>query len=255
MQLIDTHAHLDHTDDADAQLREAADAGVEAVVAVGVDLAANRIGLEIKKRCAAPKVFLAFGIHPGNIIPEQIDATMAFAREHRRDLVAIGEIGLDHWYPRVKESEEKKDEQRRVFQLQLELAQELDLPVIVHSRGAWKDCLAMVQAVGIHKAVFHWYSGPADVLKDILANGYFISATPALCYSLPLQEAIKTAPIEQTLIETDTPVVYRLNAQKSFKAGPKDVFLTLEAYAQIKGVDKEKTAMILNNNAKQFFNL
>lgn len=282
MTLIDTHAHLDHTDHAETQLREAAEAGVEAVVAVGVDLAANQIHLKLAKECKAPAIFLAFGIHPGNIITPQIEPTLQFIREHKSEAVAIGEIGLDYWYPLVKKSDERKKQQRDVFQMQLDLAKEFDLPVSIHSRGAWKDCFDMAQATGIKRAVFHWYSGPVDILKNILDAGYFISATPALFYSPQLQEAVKVAPIEQTMIETDTPVVYpvresdrfqsvaspcgenktgfsngvnRLSEEKSFKAGPKDVFFTLDVYAKLKNLDKEKAASVLNANAKKFFNL
>jgi len=242
-------------DDVGAELRAAAQAGVTQVIAVGVDLAANRLSLDVQKRTQAPAVSLAFGIHPGNIIQEQIDETMAFIREHRADLVAIGEIGLDYWYPWMKKNDAKKQEQHKVFQLQLELAKEFDLPVIVHSRGAWRECFTMTKAAGIKRAVFHWYSGPEDVLKDILESGYFVSATPALHYSPPLQEAVRQAPIEQTLIETDSPVVYRIAKENPLKAGPKDVFVTLDAYAQVKGVDKEKAAMIFNDNARKLFNL
>ncbi|MFA6379012.1 MAG: TatD family hydrolase [Candidatus Omnitrophota bacterium] len=255
MILIDTHAHFDGIDDIDAELAAAAQVGVTQVIAVGVDLAANRLSLDVQKRTRALKVSLAFGIHPGNIIPEQLDETLAFTREHHKDLVAIGEIGLDYWYGWMKKNEAKKQEQLKVFQLQLDLAKEFDLPAIVHSRGAWKECFDMVKASGIKRAVFHWYSGPTDVLKDILDSGYFISATPALHYSPPLQEAVRQAPIEQTLIETDSPVVYRLDKENPLKAGPKDVFVTLDAYAQIKGVDKEKAAVILNDNARKLFDL
>ncbi|HOD12368.1 MAG TPA: TatD family hydrolase [Candidatus Omnitrophota bacterium] len=255
MTLLDTHAHLDHTDDAPAQLREAAEAGVCAVIAAGVDLAANKIHLKLAKEWKMPKIFLAFGIHPGNIITPQIEPTLQFIREHRSEAVAIGEIGLDYWYPMVKKSDERKKQQCEVLQAQLDLAKEFDLPVIIHSRGAWRECFDMVKASGMTRAVFHWYSGPLDVLQDILASGYLVSATPALFYSPQLQEAMKFAPIEQTMIETDTPVVYRLSEEKSFKAGPKDVFFTLDVYAKLKSLDKKKAADVLNANAKKFFNL
>ncbi len=255
MTLIDTHAHLDGIDDVDAKLQKAAEAGVTKVVAVGVDLAANRINFDIQKRCSAPRIFLAFGIHPGNIISEQIDETINFIREHKSDIVAIGETGLDFWYPFIKKSEEKKQEQIKVFQLQLELAKEFDLPIIAHSRGAWQECFDMVKNSGVPKAIFHWYSGPTETLKDILDNGYFISATPALSYSPQSQTAIMAAPIEQTLIETDSPVFYRTGKDEGFKASPKDVLLTLEAYAKLKNVDKEKAAAVLNQNAEKVFKI
>lgn len=253
--LIDTHAHLDHVDDVEEKLRQAAEAGVSKVLAVGVDLAANRINLEISKECSAPRIYLAFGIHPGNIITEQIDETIKFIRDHRSDIVAIGETGLDFWYPWAKKSPEKKDEQKKVFALQLDLAKEFDVPIIVHSRGAWQECFDMVKGAGIKKVIFHWYSGPAEILKDILANGYFVSATPALAYSPQSQAAISEAPIEQTLIETDTPVFYRVSETNTFKASPKDVFFTLEAYAKLKNIDKEKAAVIFNSNAEKIFKI
>lgn len=282
MKLVDTHAHLDYADDARLQLQEAAEAGVCAVIAAGVDLASNQIHLKLAKECQNPRVFLAFGIHPGNIVTPQIEPTLQFIREHRSEAVAIGEIGLDYWYPMVKKSDERKKQQCEVLQAQLDLAKEFDLPVIIHSRGAWRECFDMVKAAGITRAVFHWYSGPLDVLQDILASGYLVSATPALFYSPQLQEAMKFAPIEQTMIETDTPVVYpvresqrsrsvasscgenkigfssgvnHLSEEKSFKAGPKDVFFTLDVYAKLKSLDKEKAAGVLNANAKKFFNL
>lgn len=255
MILIDTHTHLDGIDDVDAKLQQAAEAGVTKVVAVGVDLASNRINLEIKKRCSAPKIFLAFGIHPGNIITEQIDETIKFIREHKSDIVAIGETGLDFWYPWAKKDPAKKEEQIKVFQLQLDLAKEFDLPIIAHSRGAWQECFDMVKGAGIKSAVFHWYSGPTEILKDILDNGYFISATPALSYSPQSQAAITAAPIEQTLIETDSPVFYRTGKTEGFKASPKDVLLTLEAYVKLKNIDKEKAAAILNSNAEKVFKI
>lgn len=253
--LIDTHAHLDHVDDVEEKLRQAADAGVTKVLAVGVDLAANRLNLEISKKCSAPKIYLAFGIHPGNIITEQIDETIKFIRDHGSDIVAIGETGLDFWYPFVKKDPAKKEEQIKVFQLQLDLAKEFNLAVIVHSRGAWRECFDMVKGAGIKSAVFHWYSGPTEILKDILDNGYFISATPALSYSPQSQAAITAAPIEQTLIETDSPVFYRVGKEGGFKASPKDVLLTLEAYAKLKNIDKEKAAAILNSNAEKIFKI
>lgn len=254
MNLIDTHVHLDHVQDVSVELKEAAGTGVRAVVAVGVDLASNKIHLELQDKHNELKILLAFGIHPGNIIEEQVKQTFMFISKNKERAVAIGEIGLDYWYPWAKKSEEKKQQQRDVFEHQLNLAKEFDLPVVIHSRGAWKDCLRMTRAAGIRRAVFHWYSGPKDVLEQLLSCGYFISATPALFYSPQAQEAVAFAPVEQTLIETDTPVCYRLNDEKSFKAGPKDVFFTLEVYARLKAMDQEKAANILNDNAQKIFN-
>lgn len=252
--MIDTHAHLDHLDDVDGALKRAHEAGVKGVVAVGVDLAANRKNLEIKHRTRQPKIYVALGIHPANIDPVEVDETLTFIRANIKEAVAVGETGLDYWYKWVRKDDAKKQEQRDVFQKQLELAKEFDLPVVMHSRGAWKDCLAMVRSAGITKGLFHWYSGPVDILKDILDAGYYVSTSPSVAYSPQSREAMAHAPIERTLIETDSPVNYT-DGEESYRAEPKDVFRTLKAYSALKNIPQEQAAKILAKNAETFFNL
>ena len=254
LKAIDTHAHLDHVENVEQALQDAVAAGVEGIVALGMDLNSNKRNLEIKKKTVSPRIYLGLGIHPANIVAEEVEATIAFIREHIRDAHAIGEIGMDFWYKGVKKDEAKKEEQRQVFRRQLLLAQEYRLPVVIHSRGTWQECLDMAREAGIQKAVFHWYSGPLDVLENILAEGYLVSASPALAYSPQSREAIQHAPIEQTLIETDCPVFYNY-PEGGFSSQPKDVFKTLEAYARLKQVNAERALEILNHNAKKFFSL
>ena len=250
---IDTHAHLDHVKNVDEALKEAQAAGVVGVVAVGIDLIANRRNLEIKKRTQNPKVHLAFGMHPESLennIPGQVDECVEFIRANIKEAVAIGEIGLDYWYKWARKNDDKKKEQRDVFASQLNLAKEFDLPVVIHSRGSWRDCLDMVKAAGIKKANFHWYSGPLDILDEIVACGYVISASPALAYSPQHQDAVKHVPIEHLLIETDSPVFYG-----DFTAAPKDVLRTLKIYSSLKAMKEDEAAEVFYRNAVHFFNL
>ncbi|MCK5579705.1 MAG: TatD family hydrolase [Candidatus Omnitrophica bacterium] len=256
MDIIDSHAHLDHLDNLEDALDAAYQAGVSAIMAPGVDLTANQKLLEIKKRIIAPKIYVGLGIHPGDIKTAEIDQTIDFIQQNIEEALAIGEIGLDFWYKWVRKDKEKKDEQRNVFQRQLEIAREHDLPVIIHSRGCWQECFDTTKTLGITKAVFHWYSGPVDVLDKILAAGYFVSATPSLACSPQAQDAIRHAPIEQTLIETDSPVYYKTeDGEGGFKSQPKDVLKTLSLYAGLKGMDSEKAVDILNNNARRLFGI
>jgi TatD DNase family protein len=254
MKLIDVHAHLDQIENVDAILAEAVTAGVEAVVAVGVDLASSQKNLEIKRRTQTPKIYTAFGIHPGEIKPEEVDPALTFFAAHISEACAIGEIGLDFWYRWVRKNDAKKNEQREVYRRQLELAREQDLPVIIHSRGAWRECLDMLQTHGPRQGVFHWYSGPLDVLKDILDGGFFISATPSLAYSPQAREAVSFAPIEQMLIETDCPVFFKAGeGDPGFRSSPKDVFRTLEIYAALKNMEPTDAAKIFMNNFRRLF--
>lgn len=257
MKAIDTHAHLDHVENIDAALTEASRVGVTAVVAVGVDLKSNQTNLAIQKRTQNPKIFVALGMHPEsleNISDAEIDECLKFVRDNIKDACAVGEVGLDYWYKWARKSDEKKQLQRDVFQKQLEIAREFHLPVVVHSRGSWRECLDMARAAEIKKCVFHWYSGPLDILEDILKEGYLISASPALSYSPPLQLAVKRAPIEQVLIETDSPVYYG-EPGKGFRATPKDVLRTLKFYCAQMNIDEEKAAGSFYRNAEIFFGI
>ncbi len=256
MTLIDVHAHLDQIENVDEVLARDSAEGVEAVVAVGVDLASSQKNLEIRRRVQRPKIYLGFGIHPGEIKSAEVGATLAFMEENIREAVAIGEIGLDFWYRWVRKNDEKKAEQREVFRRQLEMARKHDLPVLIHSRGAWAECLQELNEHGPRRAVFHWYSGPLDVLKGILDKGFFISATPSLAYSPQAQDAVKYAPVERTLIETDCPVFFKADPNDpGFRATPRDVGRTLTAYARIKDMDPEKALVLLNQNARTLLGL
>ena len=255
MQIIDTHAHLDHLPDVKQALVRAAQAGVTDIIAVGVDLNANKINRQIKMSTQNPRIHVAFGIHPANIKLEEIEETFRFIREHIREAIAVGETGLDYWYKWVKKDEAAKQAQRDCFQKHLELAREFDLPIIIHSRGAWQDCLDMTKAAGVRRANFHWYSGPVDILKEILSCGFFVSTSPSVGYSPQSREAMSNAPIKQTLIETDAPVFYRTGEEQGFQAEPKDVVKTLQAYAKLKNMNEQDALLILNNNARKFFGI
>ena len=246
MTIIDTHVHLYDISDPDEVLRASFEAGLSDVVALGVDLASNKKHFDIAARQHPLRVHLAAGIHPGMIVTEEIGPCFDLFRARIKDVVAIGETGLDFSYKWVSEDKAKKDEQRAVFQRHLDLAKEFDLPIVVHARGAWQECLKMTVSAGIRKAVFHWYSGPLDVLKGILDAGFYLSVSPAIEYSPGVKTAAQFAPIDRILVETDTPTRGWM---------PRDVWRTLKMLAAIKGVDEEKTLSCVNATACKIFGL
>ena len=158
--------------------------------------------------------------------------------------MALGEIGLDY---KIKV---KKELQWRVFEELLDIAFESNKPIIIHCRYSHRRAFEMVKEKKIERAVFHWYSGSVDLLDEILSRGYFISATPALVYSPPHQEAIKRAPIEKILLETDTPVSYQ-----GREARPKDVQVSLGEVARIKKLDRSIVAQQTTANASHVFGI
>lgn len=256
MITFDTHAHLDHLENLDEALISAEKAGVRAIVAVSMNLASCRQCLEIKRKIASPAIYLGMGMHPSDANRADVEAIKMLARDHRGELCVVGEIGLDFWYKWVRKDQAKKEEQRAVYRAFLELALELDLPPVIHSRGVWRECFETARDMGIKRAEFHWYSGPIDVLKDILDAGYYISTSPSVAYSPQSREAVAYAPLEQTLIETDCPVYYRNpETGAGFQAEPKHVFKTLTAVCELKQLDPQQALHQLNRNAQEFFGI
>lgn len=241
--VIDSHAHLDELEDPDDAVAEAKEAGVSAVVAVGQDMESNRKTMEIAGRFPG-YVFCAAGYHPWRITKEETEATLAEIDRDLKDCVALGEIGLDY------KAKVKKKLQKEVFLQLLEIAATHNKPVIVHSRYSHETTHAMVKERGLKKAVFHWYTGPLDILEAIVSDGYYVSATPALLYNPYHSKAMAFAPLASIVIETDTPVTYQ-----GLSARPVHVRITLRELARVKGVSEEEVARETTLNAKRLYGL
>ena len=256
MKIYDTHAHLDHVENLETALKDADQVGVVGIICVSMDVASSQKNLEIKRKFKSPKIYLAMGMHPSEAKLSDLDNLKKLIIENKNELTAVGEIGLDFSYKWVRKDQVKRNEQRQVFAELLKMAVELDLPAIIHSRGMEQECLDTAKKLGVKKGIFHWYSGPVDVLKKIMDEGYFVSTSPSVAYSPPSREAMTHAAIEQTLIETDSPVNFKNpTTEESFISEPKDVFRTLKAYASLKNISEEKAAEQLNRNTISFFNL
>ncbi|MEM2251489.1 MAG: TatD family hydrolase [Candidatus Hadarchaeales archaeon] len=242
MRLVDCHAHLAELLNLDQELEKAKEVGVRAIVAVGTDKTSNEIVGRISEKYQG-YVFPALGLHPWNL-GNDIEKEVRSIEKHIEECIALGEVGLDFKYQTPREL------QTKAFSLILDLASRYDKPIIVHSRWAWREAFEMVRDVGIKRAVFHWYSGPLDVMREILAEGYYISATPAVEFSEAHKRAIRETPLERLLLETDSPVKYR-----GVPSGPQDITKTLEGVARLKEVEKAKVAEITTENATEFFNI
>jgi len=243
LNLIDSHAHLSEMDQMDAVIHRSRQAGVHRIVGVGMDMISNLKTIQIAGRY--PETVLpAIGYHPGSICEDEMEKTIAFINKNLSTCCALGEVGLDY---KVKI---KKPLQRDVFKRVLSLAHDYGKPVIIHSRYSYERTCQMVSAAHIEKAVFHWYSGPLDILDCILERGYCISATPALMYSKHHQAAIAHAPLHQILIETDCPVEYRGKISE-----PGDLIQTLKALSMIKNEPMDVLGRFITENTKKFFAL
>jgi|UniRef100_A0A7V6DNZ4 TatD DNase family protein len=241
--MIDGHAHLNEIEDVEGALARAREIGITGIVAVGMDIASNQVTLALHQRFHH-FVHPAVGYHPWSITPEGVEDNLAFIRENLAGCVALGEVGLDY------QAKVKKKLQQEVLAKLLELAARENKPVILHTRFSQSRTLRMIKEAGIARAVFHWYSGPLDILREILRDGYLISATPALAYSPPHQAAIQAAPLDRILIETDSPVVYQEE-----KSEPAHLVVTVREVSRLKGMELSRVIETTTANSRDFFNI
>jgi TatD DNase family protein len=243
LAMIDTHAHLNEIDPIDPAIQRAKQNSITGIVAVGMDLESNRVTLDLADRFPG-FVYPAIGFHPWSIQADNIEANLSAIEDNLAACIALGEVGLDY------KAKVKKPVQWEVFSRLLTMAKKYNRPVIIHSRFSHQRSHQMVADGGIEKAVFHWYSGPLEILKEIIDNGYYVSATPALVYSPPHQAAIEAAPIERILVETDSPVEYRGRVVE-----PADLAITLKELSRIKRMPAAVVTRITTSNAERFFDL
>ena len=252
-KLIDTHAHLDEVEDLDKAIDEGKRVGLVAIIAVGQDYESNLKILDIAEK-HNNFVYPALGLHPwslGNMDASKVDLTLRQIEDNIEKAVGIGEIGLD--YDKRVIASADKEHQKEAFKSVLELAGRYDKPVSVHARYSWKDSFDMVKESGVKRAVFHWYTGFSSVLREIIAGGYFISATPAGEYHDEHRRAVRETPMENLMLETDCPVTY--GRETKYQSRPSDVIRSLGSAAQIKDVAESVVADKTTENALKFFDL
>ena len=243
--MIDTHAHLDALDDPAGAVARAREAGVNRIVAIGSGLASTRATLAIAS--GADGVSAAAGIHPHQAGDgESVVELAALAGEH---VVAIGEIGLDYYRDYAP-----RDDQRRLFVVQLELAQELGKPVIVHTRAAEQDTASLLEGFD-GTVVMHCFSSP-ELLPVVLERRYYVSFAGNVTYpkAADLREAAVQVPADRLLAETDCPYLAPQPLRGKTNE-PAYVVHTVASLAETRGDDVDELAQRIDANATTAFGL
>ncbi len=250
--LVDTHAHLDFDDfrdDLDDVVARAGNAGVAAVIDPGIDIATSKRAIELAERCGI--VHPAVGIHPNSVARSAPGDMLELSRLAQHDsVVAIGEIGLDFYRDRTP-----RDQQARAFSGQLDLARELDLPVIVHFREVGMDGVGMIGADRLRsiRGVFHCFGGTVDFAMTLVSWGFYIGFDGPLTYrGSDRIDVAKAVPLERCLIETDAPFLtpQRYRGKRNEPAYVLDV---AEKLAEIKGLDTGAVIAATGENARALF--
>jgi TatD DNase family protein len=225
-------------------------AGIEAIITVGSDLAGTAGAMELARN--HDLIYASVGIHPHDAkdFSEDIFSKLREWSEENK-VVAIGETGLDYHY-----DHSPRDVQRGVFERHLQLAKEKGLPVIIHSREAHKDTLAIMRRSGISKGVLHCFSGGTEMAEEVMSMGFYISIAGPVTFrkAKGLKDVAASVPDDYLLVETDAPYL----SPEPFRGRrnePAYLIETLKLIAELRGVTMEDIARVTTLNAKRLFGI
>jgi TatD DNase family protein len=260
--LVDTHCHLNFNSfdgDRTQVLERAWDRGLVRILVPGINLTSSKDALRLAED--HEQVFVAVGVHPNDALTWN-DATLDELRlmtEHPK-VVAIGEIGLDYyrdWAPR--------DLQKRIFDEQLSLASEVDLPVVIHNRESSDDMMHILSdwhtdleakgsSLGNHPGVLHSFSDELKIAEQGVANNFYIGLTGPVTYKNAdnLRNTVSILPLRCLLIETDAPFLTP-HPFRGKRNEPANVRFVAEKIAQLQDVSLENVAETTTANAKTLF--
>lgn len=255
MKIVDVHCHLDlYGGEYDAQpfdidkfLQEQAKAGVKVIISNGTDPVSNRKVLAMANKY--PLVKAALGFYPSHLFDDNashFEDELQFIRSNAKNIIAIGEIGLDNHH--VKDSLLK---QKVALTKLVNLAKELDKPILVHSRKAELETIELLETLGHKKVVMHCFSGRKHLVKRIIENGWYFSLPCNIIRAEHFQIIANLSPLSKLLTETDGPLLspYKENPRNE----PKFIFETINKVAEIKKMDPEEISNQFFMNYQKLF--
>ena len=253
MEFIDAHGHItnDDYDNVEQVVKNALDAGVKTMICSSSDLSSSKKAVSLAQEYDC--VFANVGIHPEcvNDLDESALAEIENLAKQKK-VVAVGEIGLDY-----HTSKDFIQKQKEFFVKQIEIANKLDLPIVVHSREAMGDTIEILQKHPPKRpSLMHCYNGSLESAKILMKLGFSFSVGGLVTFknAKNVQEVVANLPIENILLETDcpymTPVPFRGQRNE-----PKNVVYTADAIAKLKNISIEEVASITTENSKRLYNI
>lgn len=253
MMIFDTHAHYDDEqfdEDRDELLASMQACGVEAVTNIGASLATSQNTIELTKKY--PFVYGAIGVHP-NEVEDLNEDGIAWLKENSAlpKIVAVGEIGLDYYW-----DEPGREVQKKWFLRQLELAREVKLPVVIHSRDAAKDTLDIMKSFHAENlgGVIHCFSYTKEMAREYLNMGFFLGIGGVVTFknAKKLKEVVEYMPMEQMVLETDCPYLSPV-PNRGKRNSSLNLPYVVEEVARLKGISADEVIEITNRNAKTMY--
>lgn len=255
MNLIDTHAHLTYeglAERVDEVLARSRAAGVTRWITVGTKMDDNLKTLELigKHR----NMYGAMGYHPHEADAiTAADMALLGQQAHHAKVVAIGETGLDYHY-----MHSSADNQQRIFRAHLDVAVDLQKPVVIHTREAFDETMDILDdyAGNLKAVVIHCYGGDAAQTQRVLASGYYVSFTGTVTFprSEALREVARTIPLERVMIETDCPFISPHPKRNTKPNEPSLLIHTAQCLADVYGMEIEEFAQKVSKTSESFFN-
>ena len=258
MDLIDSHAHIDFpqfADDREAMLQRARDAGVNTLLAIGTGPGPEKLDAALPFAEQYEWIYSSIGIHPHEakqVTQHHLDELARLA-QHRK-VIAWGEIGLDYFY-----DHSRRDTQATVFHSQMELAHVAKLPIIIHCRDAWDDCLRILEEVWKPTAlggILHCFTSTLDHAQKGLDMGFLISFTGNISYpkAQNIRDVAKALPLSNILIETDSPYLAP-QPYRGKRNEPAYVLEVAKALANVRDCELSEIAAQTTENFRRFFRL
>lgn len=221
------------------------------VIVSGAKRKWNRDAINLTKKYPGV-IYATIGLHPidaQKLSEEEFEEELKFIEKNKDNIVAVGEIGLDyHW----EKDREKREIQKKKFIAFLKISKKINKPVVIHSWDAEKDCINLLKDYNIKKAVMHCFSGKKEDMEKALSYGYYISFSTNILFSKSLKKNAKSCPVENMLIETDSPY---LNPNLTGKNMPWNTLLSVKKIAELKKINSDILLNKIIENARKVFNV
>jgi TatD DNase family protein len=255
MNFIDTHCHIHSKDyglNPETVIKDGIDAGVSDAIVVGTDLEDSKLAVKFAQ--SHENIYSSIGIHPHEAkdyvnAPEKLEDFAKLATEKR--VVGVGECGLDYYY-----NHSPKDDQKKILEFQIELAQKHNLPMIFHVRDAFDDFWPIIDKYPNVRGVIHSFTASEEVLKEILSRGLYVGLNGIMTFTKNQSqlEAAKAVPLSKMLIETDAPFLTPAPYRGTI-AQLKHVINIAFFLSELRSESLESISKATTSNSKKLFNL